>query len=82
MSHLKNLSLNPFSEPQWISRRQKDVLDCLEQGEIQDVRISQKLPVDKIVLYGLRENGLQSGLKLLPDPRKKIEVPIEVILLS
>lgn len=71
-----------FSEPRWIQHRQKDVLDQLSQGEVEDVRISQKMPVDKIVAFGLKEQFLQKGLRCFPDPRKQFEVPIDVILLS
>lgn len=72
----------PFSEPRWIRHRQEDVLDRLKQGEIEDVRITQKLPVDQIVAFGLKEQFLQKGLRSFPDPRKEFEVPIDVILLS
>lgn len=71
-----------FFEPRWIQHRQKDVLDAIKQGVIEDVRISQKLPVDELVLFGLKQGFLQKGLRQFPDPRKKVEVPIDVILLS
>jgi hypothetical protein len=74
--------LRLISEPRWIAHRQKDVLEDLKRGEIEDVRFSQKLPVDQIVAFGLKEKFLQAGLRSFPDPRKKIEVPIDVILLS
>ena len=69
-------------EPRWIEHRQKDALDALKQGAIEDIRMSQKLPVDDLVLFGLKEGFLQKGLRLFPDPRKRVEVPIDVILLS
>lgn len=71
-----------FFEPRWIQHRQKVALDALKQGAIEDVRISQKLPVDELVLFALKEGFLQKGLRQFPDPRKKFEVPIDVILLS
>lgn len=71
-----------FSEPRWISHRQGDVLDRLKQGDIEDVRISQKLPIDQIVAFALNEKFLQKGLRSFPDPRKEFEVPIDLILLS
>ena len=71
-----------FSEPRWIYHRQEDVLERLKQGDIEDVRISQKMPVDQIVAFGLKEQFLQKGLRSFPDPRKEFEVPIDVILLS
>ena len=71
-----------FFEPRWIEHRQKDALDALMQGAIEDVRVSQRMPVDELVLFGLKEGFLQKGLREFPDPRKKIEVPIDVILLS
>jgi hypothetical protein len=73
----------PFvTEPRWIAHRQGPTLDSLAKGEIQDVRWSQKLPVDKLVEFGLKEGFLQEGFRQFPDPRKKVEVPIDIILLS
>lgn len=68
-------------ETVFISHRQKETLDALEKGEIESIRVSQKLPVDRIVSFGLREGFLQDGFKKFPDPRKSWEVPIEVLLL-
>jgi hypothetical protein len=82
MFNPKYPSSESIFEPRWVQHRQKDVLDALKQGAIEDVRISQKLPVDELVLFGLKENFLQKGLRLFPDPRKSFEVPIDVILLS
>jgi len=65
----------------YVSHRQKETLDALEKGEIESIRVSQKLPVDRIVSFGLQEGFLQKGLKSFPDPRKLWEVPIEVLLL-
>jgi hypothetical protein len=79
------MSLTPErenSEPRWIVRRQNIVLEKLKRGEIEDVRFSQKLPVDEIVAFGMKQGLLQAGLRSFPDPRKRFEVPIEVILLS
>jgi hypothetical protein len=69
------------SGTEFISHRQKETLDALKIGEIDCVRVSQKLPVDQIVAYGLKDGFLQEGLKKFPDPRKLWEVPIEVLLL-
>jgi hypothetical protein len=66
---------------QYIAHRQKETLDRLEKGEIESIRVSQKLPVDRIVAFGLREGFLQSGLQKFPDPRRGFEVPIDVLLL-
>jgi Transposase DDE domain len=66
---------------QFIAHRQKETLDSLKKGEIENIRVSQKLPIDQIVSYGLQEGFLQEGLKKFPDPRKLWEVPIEVLLL-
>jgi len=66
---------------QFIAHRQEETLDALQKGEIESIRISQKLPVDRIVSFGLQEGFLQDGLKKFPDPRKLWEVPIEVLLL-
>jgi hypothetical protein len=82
MLNLKSTSFDSYLEPRWIQHRQEDVLDAMKKGDIEDVRISQKLPVDELVLFGLKEGFLQKGLRLFPDPRKKVEVPIDIILLS
>ena len=66
----------------YIAHRQKEVLDALKKGEIERVCISQNLPVDKIAAFGLEEGFLQAGFSCFPDPRKNIEVPMDVILLS
>jgi len=65
---------------QFITHDQKRTLDALEKGEIERVRVSQRLPVDQIVAYGLKDGFLQTGLKTFPDPRKLWEVPVEVLL--
>jgi len=65
----------------FVAHRQRETLDCLEKGEIESIRISQKLPVDQIVAFGLEQGFLTAGLKEFPDPRKTWEVPIEVLLL-
>ena len=70
-----------FFEPKYLAHRQDIVLDALKKGEIEDLRVSQKWPVDEIVAFALKEGFLQLGLRSFPDPRKKIEVPIDVILL-
>lgn len=68
-------------EAQTIAHRQRETLDALKKGEIESVRVSQKLPVDQIVGFGLKEGFLQEGLGKFPDPRKLWEVPIRVVLL-
>ena len=60
---------------------QNKVLKSLQQGEITDLQISCKMPVDHIVDYGLKKGLVQSGLKSFPDPRKYFNIPIEVLLL-
>lgn len=70
-----------FQEAPLLFHRQKEVLDSLKRGEISDVRVSQSYAADKIVGFGLKEGFLQQGLKRFPDPRKHVEVPIEVLLL-
>lgn len=65
-----------------MAHRQSETLDSLEKGEIESIRISQKLPVDQIVAFALQEGFLQEGLKNFPDPRKIWDVPIDVILLA
>ena len=70
-----------FLEVPLLVHRQKEVLDSLKRGEVSDLRISQSYAADKIVAFGLKEGFLQQGLKRFPDPRKHVEVPIEVLLL-
>jgi hypothetical protein len=70
-----------YPQPQFISHRQSETLDALEKGEIESVRVSQKLPIDQIANFGLTEGFLQTGLKQFPDPRRSWDVPIEVLLL-
>jgi hypothetical protein len=73
--------LFPDEQPDYfIAHRQKETIDSLKKGEIERVCISQKFPADSIALFGLREGFLKEGFKTFPDPRKKIEVPIDVIL--
>ena len=56
-------------------------MKSLKNGDVKDVRVSCKKPVDYIVNYGLNEGIIQKGLKSFPDPRKNFDVPIEVLLL-
>lgn len=73
----------PDEQPDYyIAHRQKETIDSLKKGEIERVCVSQKFPVDSIALFGLREGFLKEGFKAFPDPRKKYEVPIDVILLA
>ncbi len=65
----------------YLSHRQTETLDALKKGEIENVRVSQRLPVDQIVAFALKEGFLQKGLQAFPDPRKLWEIPIEVLLL-
>ncbi len=69
------------TDPILIQYQQKDTLDALKKGEIEEIRISQNLPVDRIVGHGLDTGILQSGLRSFPDPRKYCEVPIDALLL-
>lgn len=66
---------------EFIRYDQNQTLDALKKGEIESIRVSQKLPVDQIAAFALQEGFLQEGLKKFPDPRKLWEVPIEVLLL-
>lgn len=64
-----------------IEYKQKETLDALRQGEIEDLRVTAKMPIDDIVAFGLDEKFLQEGLTSFPDPRKMFDIPIEVLLL-
>ena len=64
-----------------ISHKQKETIANLKAGEIDDLRVSNQLPIDDIVKFGLKEGFLKEGLKSFPDPRKNFDIPIEVLLL-
>ena len=64
-----------------ISRKQKETIANLKAGEIDNLRVSNQLPIDDIVKFGLKEGFLKEGLKSFPDPRKSFDIPIEVLLL-
>ena len=64
-----------------ISHKQKETIANLKAGEIDDLRVSNQLPIDDIVKFGLKEGLLKEGLKSFPDPRKSFDIPIEVLLL-
>jgi hypothetical protein len=53
-----------------ISHKQKETFANLKAGEIDDLRVSNQLPIDDIVKFGLKEGFLKEGLKSFPDPRK------------
>lgn len=69
-------------EPRILKHRQEEVIDALKKGEISRIRYDQKWPADQLVRYALDEGILQEGLRSFPDPRKKWEVPIEIMLLA
>lgn len=64
-----------------ISHKQKETIANLKAGEIDDLRVSNQLPIDDIVKFGLKEGFLKEGLKSFPDPRNTFDIPIEVLLL-
>ena len=64
-----------------VVHKQEETIAALKSGEIDDLRVSNQLPIDDIVKYGLKENFLREGLKSFPDPRKMYDIPIEVLLL-
>ena len=70
-----------FPDVPILKHDRKETIKALKNGDIKEVRVSSKKPVDYIVNYGLDEGILQEGLKEFPDPRKIFEVPIEVLLL-
>ncbi|NOT80944.1 MAG: transposase [Bacteriovoracaceae bacterium] len=73
--------INLFPDLPIIRHKQKETIANLKAGEIDDLRVSNKLPIDDIVKYGLQENFLKDGLKSFPDPRKTFDIPIEALLL-
>jgi hypothetical protein len=76
----KNFNLE-VNEPHLVKFNQDETLSSLKQGKVENVRASSTCPVDQIVLYSMKQGLLQNSLRSFPDPRKKSEVPIEVLLL-
>jgi len=72
---------NFFPDLPLIFHKQEETIAALKTGDIDGMRVSNKLPIDDIVKYGLKENFLRDGLKSFPDPRKMYDIPIEVLLL-
>lgn len=70
-----------FVEPPLLFHRQKEVLDSLRKGDVSDIRVSHSFAADKVVAFGLDQGFLKVGLEKFPDPRRHIEVPIDVLLL-
>lgn len=73
--------ITEFPDLPILKHDQDGTLRSLKNGDITDVSVSCKKPVDHIVSYGLKEGILQEGLKAFPDPRKRSEVPIDILLL-
>lgn len=73
--------MNFFPDLPIIFHQQEETISHLKTGDVDDIRISAKLPIDEIVKFGLKEKFLQQGPKSFPDPRKKMDIPIEVLLL-
>jgi hypothetical protein len=70
------------SSYQYLFHRQDEVMNAFREGEIEDIQVSQKMPVDQLISFGLREGFLKPGLQSFPDPRQTFEVPIDVVLVS
>ncbi len=66
----------------YLFHRQEEVMNAFREGEIEDIQVSQKLPVDQLVSFGLREGFLKQGLQSFPDPRQTSEVPIDIVLVA
>jgi hypothetical protein len=66
----------------YLFHRQEEVMNAFREGEIEDIQVSQKLPVDQLVTFGLREGFLKQGLQSFPDPRQTSEVPIDIVLVA
>jgi hypothetical protein len=64
-----------------IEYKQKETLQALKLGEIENLRVTAQMPIDDIVSFGLDEDFLKQGLTSFPDPRKNYDIPIEVLLL-
>ena len=73
--------LPEFPDLPILKHDQQATLESLKNGEIKDLRVSQKAPVDSIVNFGLNEGLIQEGLETFPDPRKTYDIPIDVLLL-
>jgi len=62
--------------------RQKKVLSALKRGEVDDIRASHALHGDSILKHAIQTNLLKKLFESFSDPRKRSEVPIEIILVS
>jgi hypothetical protein len=69
-------------EPDYLAHRQNEALDALQKGEVEQICVSAPRPVDQIVSFGLKSGFLKPALLSFPDPRKKWEVPIDILLLA
>lgn len=74
-------SFETFPDLPLIKFDQEGTLKALENGEIEDLRVSLQMPVDDIVEYGLEKGFLKDGLQSFPDPRKNYDIPIDILLL-
>ena len=44
-----------------VIHKQEETIAALKAGEIDDLRVSNQLPIDDIVKYGLKEKFLREG---------------------
>ena len=71
-----------WPELQILEQNQEKTLDLLRQGDITDVSVSCKKPVDCVVDYLLEEEIISKISATFPDPRKTSSVPLDVMLLG
>ena len=64
-----------------LRKNDSETLKSLKSGEVDEVRVSAETAIDEIIKYGLDTNLLKKIFSSFPDPRKMIEVPIDVLLL-
>ena len=64
-----------------ISHKQKETFANLKAGEIDDLRVSNQLPIDDIVKSGFERRFVKRRIEKFSRPKKSFDIPIEVLLL-
>ena len=65
-----------------LPKNSNKAIDALSKGEIEEVAISCKMPVDCVVNYALHSGIVRDVLGSFPDPRKTHSVPLQAMLLA
>ena len=76
MTGAKKTSEGGFLFPQIYYRKQAQVLQSLEQGDIDHVEFSRWSFVDEFLAYIVKTGFFEFADQTYPNPREKNEVPI------